>query len=186
MRRLLAVMMLLSAGCGELWGNSITETQFFSAEEPVAILTIHERSAAIDGRIHGWPFAHFEPNGDVGEGLFSYCQELTVTVSRDGRPMSARGVETVYFHPDRERFDFRKPDSFTQGEPIERTTVLATFEFSADGQQVSIRTLEHQVRTYPFSYNGRSIVPPNRADHSELMTGYYSEGFHAFLIRNSG
>src|SRR5208282_5893597 len=88
----------------------------------------------IVGKIHGWPFAHDDPSGDPGEGLFSYRTEFTVTrVSQDKLPEAAEGMRTIYFHADRAAASLDQPASISSGQPIIRDSVRLLFSFAAQG-----------------------------------------------------
>lgn len=193
---------VLAAGCAE---EPIAETPFppsvpnttyrvtvhevYGANDPVALMTF-DRDAdgnpvrgTIIGKIHGWPFPHADSSGDPGEGLFTYRTDFTVARSdKDKLPEAARGVRTIYFHPDRSPMSLEQPASLAMGQAVIRDSVKLQFAFESR-DRVEITNTSNQTWTQPFVWQGATINPPGQPPKTRTATASYSPRYKAYLIQ---
>jgi hypothetical protein len=194
---------LLIAGCA--WQSSpepgdivrggpfpVIERRAYRADAPSALLTLSNSGAAgrgtIRGIIHGWPFAHADPGGDFGEGLFTYRINFIVTArAADGArmPLRARGERTVYFHPDREPISIEQTDAFSAGEPVITDTVELAFAFDSNATTVQVTTIMRQTGARAFVWNEQSLTPPDVGVRTAAASGSYSARLGGYVFASS-
>jgi hypothetical protein len=192
---------LLIAGCGGMISAEsgdivsggpfpIVERQVYKADAPSAVMTFADSSAGaqrgtIRGIIHGWPFAHTDPSGDFGEGLFTYQIDFVVT-SRAGDnarlPGRARGKRTVYFHPDRALISIDDAAAFSAGQPIITDSVDISFSFDSTASSVEITTIMRQTGAKSFTWNDQTVTPPQSGEQSTEASGVYSAQLSGYVF----
>jgi hypothetical protein len=195
---------LLIAGCGGMIPADsgdvvsggpypIIERQVYKANAPSAVMTLTDsragaQSGTIRGVIHGWPFAHTDPSGDFGEGLFTYRIDFVVT-SRAGEnarlPGHARGKRTVYFHPDRAPVSIDDAAAFSNGQPIITDTVDISFSFDSTASTVELTTIMRQTSARSFTWNDQTVTPPQSGERSAEASGNYSAQLGGYVFSST-
>jgi len=171
----------------------IIERQAYQADAPSAVMTLADSSGGagrgtIRGIIHGWPFAHADPGGDFGEGLFTYRIDFVVTErAADGArmPLRARGERTVYFHPDRAPISFAQAGAFSAGQPIISDTVELTFSFDSNASAVQVTTITRQTGAHTFVWNEQSLMPPDIGEQTAAASGSYSAQLGGYVFTSA-
>ncbi|MGB6551958.1 MAG: hypothetical protein WBE78_00605 [Candidatus Binataceae bacterium] len=195
---------LLIAGCGGMIPADsgdvvsggpypIIERQVYKANAPSAVMTLTDsragaQSGTIRGVIHGWPFAHTDPSGDFGEGLFTDRIDFVVT-SRAGEnarlPGHARGKRTVYFHPDRAPVSIDDAAAFSNGQPIITDTVDISFSFDSTASTVELTTIMRQTSARSFTWNEQTVTPPQSGEQSAEASGNYSAQLGGYVFSST-
>ncbi|MFZ0660580.1 MAG: hypothetical protein WAM05_17810 [Candidatus Binataceae bacterium] len=195
---------LLIAGCGGMIPADsgdvvsggpypIIERQVYKADAPSAVMTLTDsragaQSGTIRGVIHGWPFAHTDPSGDFGEGLFTYRIDFVVT-SRAGEnarlPGHARGKRTVYFHPDRAPVSIDDAAAFSNGQPIITDTVDIAFSFDSTASTVELTTIMRQTSARSFTWNEQTVTPPQSGEQFAEASGNYSAQLGGYVFSST-
>ncbi len=192
---------LLIAGCGGMVPAEsgdivsggpfpIIERQVFKADAPSAVMTLADSGAGatrgtIRGVIHGWPFAHTDPSGDFGEGLFTYRIDFIVTSPAPDNsrlPAQARGRRTVYFHPDRAQISIDDAAAFSQGQPIITDSVEISFSFSSTASNVELTAIMRQTSAKSFTWNDQTVTPPQTGEQSAEASGDYSAQLGGYVF----
>ncbi|MGC1677016.1 MAG: hypothetical protein WA740_05740 [Candidatus Binataceae bacterium] len=198
------VLALLIAGCvgmvpaesGDIVSGGpfpIIERQVYKADAPSAVMTLADSSTGakrgtIRGIIHGWPFAHTDPSGDFGEGLFSYQIDFVATSKAPENPRlpgHARGKRTVYFHPDREPISLGDAAAFSAGQPIITDSVEISFSFDSTGSNVELTTIMRQTSAQPFTWNDQTVTPPQTGEQSAEASGAYSAQLGGYVFTSA-
>lgn len=168
----------------------IIERQAYQADAPAALLTLADSGSGAErgtvrGVIHGWPFAHADPGGDFGEGLFT-CQIDFVVTARAANgaklPTRARGTRTVYFHPDREPISIGQAAAFSSGQPIITDSVELTFSFDSADNSVRVTSVMHQTGVRTFNWNDQSVTPPDSGPQTAEASGTYSAQLGGYVF----
>lgn len=170
----------------------IVTRQIYQADAPTALMTFQSTSAgdqhgAIVGIIHGWPFPHADPDGDFGEGLFSYRIDFVVTdraADAARTALEARGTRTVYFNAERTPVALHA-SAASAGKPVITDSVDLWFEFDAHAANVRIKVTMRQTGASPFDWKGERIVPPSSPNRIIEDSGYYSKSANGYLLSPS-
>ncbi len=167
----------------------VIERQAYQADAPSAVMTLADSGrGTIRGIIHGWPFAHADPGGDFGEGLFTDRIDFVVTErAADGArmPLRARGKRTVYFHPDRAPVSFAQAGAFTAGQPIISDTVELAFSFDSNAGTVQVKTITRQTGAHTFVWNEESLMPPDIGEQTAAASGSYSAQLGGYVFTSA-
>lgn len=183
--RLLAAMLIGASACGlvDHPAQPTPARRTVSLDRPIALATLNApvlvgSHGRIMGYIPGWPFPGPEPASEAGDAMFTYVVDFTIAEMtemtappRPIYPLSARGVRTIYFHPEGLRIAFGDPDRFVSGTPIATDQVRFTFRFSPDFGEVELRGFLHRVEARPFDCQGRTITPPDTEEGSFKLLG---------------
>jgi hypothetical protein len=165
----------------------------YDADAPSAVMTLANsngviRSGTISGVIRGWPFAHADPGGDFGEGLFSYRINFVVTktaANGANSPLQARGVRTVYFHPDRAAASIGPSGAPSGGEAIITDTVDMSLSFGPTASTVRLKAIMRQTSARTFFWKDQMIEPPQTDEQTAQADGYYSGQFGGYLFKSA-
>ena len=176
---------------GELF--PVVTRYLYNANAPTAVMTLAGpngvgQRGSISGIIHGWPFAHADPDGDFGEGLFSYRIDFVVTKSGTDAarmPLRARGERIVYFHPDRTAASIGPAGAAPGGEAIITDAIEMSFSFDSPASTVRITAVMRQTGARTFVWNEQAITPPQSGQQTAEASGYYSSRFGGYVFSSA-